>query len=61
MESYGHGELSDKADVSRIKKCIDSKEFFINTNIKLKKVKIDETYPDYINKNQVLLSDWIVK
>ena len=61
MESYGHGELSDKADISKIKKSIDSKEFFINTNIKLKKVQIDETYPDYINKNQGLLSDWIVK
>ena len=61
MESYGHGELRDKADVSRIKKCIDSKEFFINTNIKLKKVQIDETYPDYIKKNQDLLSNWIVK
>ena len=61
MESYGHGELSDKADISKIKKSIDSKEFFINTNIKLKKVQIDETYPDYINKNQEMLSNWIAK
>ena len=36
-ESYGHGELSHKIDKQKIENCIKSKEFFINTDIKLKK------------------------
>ena len=42
-----------KANVKSIETSIKSKKFFINENIKLNTVKIDETYPDYIRKNQI--------
>ena len=60
MKSYGHGELNHKADIKSIETSIKSKKFFINENIKLNTVKIDETYPDYVRKNQNILKDWII-
>ena len=55
MKSYGHGELNHKADIKSIETSIKSKKFFINENIKLNTVKIDETYPDYVRKIKTFL------
>ena len=59
MESYGHGELSGKSDINKIENSIKLKEFFINPDIKLKKVEIDDTFPNYIKNNIPTFSSWI--
>ena len=59
MQSYGHGEHQQLSTVDNIVKNIEAKTFFINTDIKLKKIEIDESYPEYIKKNKKFLLDWI--
>ena len=52
MKAYGHGELNTKqfTNINYIKERINnSLDVFSDT--KLKKVKIDETYPEYMQKN----------
>ena len=53
MDSYAHGELKTKkfTDVNYIKKRIKNKTDIFSNN-KLKKVKLDRTFPDYILKNK---------
>ena len=48
-----------KEDDDNIVKNIEAKTFFINTDIKLKKIEIDDSYPEYIEKNKKFLLDWI--
>ncbi len=60
MKSYGHGELNNKINIKDINDSILSKKFFINPNIKLNTVEIDENFPEYIYKNKKNFSDWIV-
>ena len=59
MQSYGHGELNMSLSTENIEKSINSKEFFINPNVKLNNVEIDDSYPDYIKNNTKNLSEWI--
>ena len=52
MKAYGHGELNTKqfTDVKHIKQRIDN-HMDVFSNVKLKKVEIDESYPRYIIEN----------
>ena len=59
MNAYGHGELAHQIDKEKIEKSIQSKEFFINPKIQLKKVSIDQTFPSYIYNNLSTFKDWI--
>ena len=59
MQSYGHGELNMSLSTENIEKSINSKEFFINPNVKLNNIEIDDSYPDYIKNNTKNLSKWI--
>ena len=59
MNAYGHGELAFKTDKQKIENSIKSKEFFINPKIKLRKVSIDKTYPNYIKNNLSIFKSWI--
>ena len=59
MNAYGHGELAFKTDKQKIENSIKSKEFFINPKIKLRKVSIDKTYPNYIKNNLSMFKSWI--
>lgn len=53
MDSYAHGELKTKkfTDINYIKKRIKNKTDIFSNN-KLKKVKLDKTFPDFILKNK---------
>ena len=53
MDSYAHGELKTKkfTDINYIKKRIKNKTDIFSNN-KLKKVKLDRTFPDFILKNK---------
>jgi beta-1,4-mannosyl-glycoprotein beta-1,4-N-acetylglucosaminyltransferase len=60
MKAYGHGELNTEkfTDIDYIKKRIDSHmDVFSNTN--LKKVEIDDTFPEYIRENKEKFKDFI--
>ena len=52
MKAYGHGELNTKkfTDTNFIKERINN-SLDVFTDNKLKKVDIDETYPEYMQKN----------
>ena len=60
--AYSHQEFnSDEfTNVESIKKKISLGEDLFDRKIYYKKVNIDETFPDYIVKNQRLFKDWIL-
>ena len=53
MMAYGHGELNTKkfTDIEYIKHRIDNHKDIFSEN-SLQKVKLDETFPEYIIKNK---------
>ena len=62
IKSYSHGEFNTK-DITNegiIEKKIKDGEDIFNRGFSLKKIKIDNSYPDYVFKNQKLLQDWII-
>ena len=62
IKSYSHGEFNTK-DITNegiIEKKIKDGEDIFNRGFSLKKINIDNSYPDYIVKNQRLLKDWII-
>lgn len=60
MKAYGHGELNTKkfTDIDFIKNRIDN-HLDIFSNVKLKKVEIDETFPEYLRDNLEKFRDFI--
>ena len=52
MKAYGHGELNTKqfTDENYIQQRIDN-HMDVFSDVKLKKVEIDESYPRYIKDN----------
>ena len=58
-----HTQLNKKEfkNQNEIKNKIKNLQDPFNRDYKLKKVEIDETYPDYIRKNIELYSNWIEK
>ena len=62
IKSFAHGEFNKKSltDEKEIQKRIENKEDIFNRGYDLKKIDIDETYPDYIRQNLELLKNWII-
>ena len=62
IKSFAHGEFNKKnlTDEKEIQKRIENKEDIFNRGYDLKKIDIDETYPDYIRQNLELLKNWII-
>jgi len=62
IKSYSHGEFNTKENVNIevINQKINSKVDIFGRGFKLEKIDIDESFPEYILKNQNLLKDWIV-
>jgi len=62
IKSYSHGEFNtkDNVDIKKINEKIKNNIDVFNRGFSLKKVNIDETFPDYIIKNRNLLKDWII-
>ena len=52
MKAYGHGELNTQkfTDINYIKQRI-SDRMDVFSDVRLKKVEIDDTFPDYVKKN----------
>ncbi len=59
INAYAHSEYKNHTNVDVIKKHINEKTYFIHPDRKLKKILIDETYPNYLRENKRLYSNWI--
>ena len=61
IKSFSHGEFNDGTlNIKNIEKKILNSEDIFGRNIKLKKIKIDSTYPEYIVQNKNKYLDWII-
>ncbi len=61
IKSFSHGEYnSEKLNEKKIEEKILRNEDIFGRGIKLKKIDIDNTYPDYIIYNKDKYSDWII-
>lgn len=60
MKAYGHGELNTKkfTDIEYIKERI-ANQMDVFSDTKLKKIEINETYPDYLINNLIKFKDFI--
>jgi len=62
IKSYSHGEFNTKnnIDEKKINDKIRDKIDIFDRGFNLKKINIDESFPDYIINNKKLFKDWIV-
>ena len=62
IENMAHTEFNKEEfkSVSFIKNNIKNLKDPFNRNLNLKKTKIDETYPEFIQKNKKMFKDWIL-
>ena len=61
IKSFSHGEYNDKSlNIENIEEKILKNEDIFSRGIKLKKIEIDKSFPDYINQNLEKYSDWII-
>ena len=62
IRSYSHGEFNTNqiTNEENIKQKIKDNKDIFDRGFRLKQIKIDGSFPDYINENQNLLKDWIV-
>ena len=62
IRSFAHGEFNKEHFVNeeKIKDRIEKGEDIFQRGFKIKKINIDDTFPDYIQKNQNMLKNWIV-
>ncbi len=62
IKSYSHGEFNTKknTDESLINNKILNNEDIFDRGFKLKKITINENFPEYIFNNKDLLKDWII-
>ena len=62
IENMAHTEFNKEEfkSVSFIKNNIKNLKDPFNRNLNLKKTKIDETYPEFIQKNKNMFKDWIL-
>ncbi len=63
IKSMAHTEFNKEhfKEISYIKKNIELGKDPFNRNLRLEKVTIDDTYPEYIKKNLNLFAEWISK
>ena len=61
IQSFSHGEYNnDSLSEKSIQKKILLNEDIFGRSIKLKKIEIDDTFPEYITQNIDKYSDWII-
>ena len=61
IKSFSHGEYNNKnINEKNIEEKILNSEDIFGRDIKLKKIDIDNTYPEYILRNKDKYSDWII-
>ena len=61
IKSYSHGEFNNEnVNENNIKEKILKNEDIFGRDTVLKKISIDESYPDYILQNKDKLSNWII-
>ena len=60
IKSFSHGEFNKENLNKKISKINFKNEDIFNRGFELKKIKIDESYPDYILKNKEKFSQWII-
>ncbi len=62
IQSYSHGEFNTKDFVNeqKIREKIEKNEDIFNRGFNLKKIKIDDNFPEYIIKNQNKMGNWII-
>ena len=62
IKSYSHGEFNTEENTNeeKINQKIKDNEDIYGRGFELKKIDIDETFPDYILNNKQLLKDWII-
>ena len=62
IKSYSHGEFNKEelTDEENIKKRILNNEDLFNRGFDLKKIDLDNSYPDYILKNKNNFKNWIL-
>ena len=61
IRSFSHGEFNDeKINENTIKEKILNNVDIFNRGFRLKKIKIDSSFPEYILKNKENFSKWII-
>ena len=63
IENMAHTEFNKDSfkDLEKIKYKIDNLIDPFGRNLNLKKVSIDENFPEYLRNNKDLFKDWILK
>ena len=61
IKAYSHGEFNIEKNINEklIQQKIKDNEDIFDRGFSLKKIKIDNSFPDYIIKNQNILKEWI--
>tara|TARA_B100000963_G_scaffold25588_1_gene19179 strand:- start:8678 stop:9481 length:804 start_codon:yes stop_codon:yes gene_type:complete len=62
IKAYSHGEFNTKENTNedRIKEKIINNEDIFGRGFELKKIDIDQSFPEYILRNKGRLKDWII-
>ena len=62
IQSYSHGEfnIKENIDINKINQKINENLDIFNRGYELKKISIDESFPEYIFKNRTILKNWII-
>ena len=61
IKSFSHGEYNnDNLNKKNIEEKILRNEDIFGRNIKLKRISIDNSYPEYIIQNKDKFLDWII-
>ena len=62
ITSFCHGEFNKSEFINEklIKKKIENLEDIFDRNIKYKKILIDNSFPDFLIKNQHIYKNWIL-
>ena len=62
IKSYSHGEFNrcEITDEKKIEKRIANNEDIFGRGYELKKININENYPEFIKNNKDLLKQWIM-
>ena len=59
LKNYAHSEYKNLDNLEKLKDQIENKIYFIEPGQKLKKINIDNSYPEYLQDNKKLYSEWI--
>ena len=62
IKSFAHQEYNNLlfSDLDKIKKRVESGKDLFDRDINYKTIEIDNSFPEYIQKNKDKLSDWII-